>query len=179
MPTTHAAGARLTTGAIAITVAASLAAAPLATGDPGPLRPLVVAFAVLGLVAAVAGVGFAVPSLGPAAAVLLAAAFVATLADRGRALDARTPLVAAGLLLVAELVAWSAEARDAGTIVPGAGLPRSAVLAAIAAGAWAATVALAAVVTLPFGRDLAYTAAGALAVAAVTALLLGLAQRRA
>ncbi|MGI8421149.1 MAG: hypothetical protein ACR2MU_02630, partial [Gaiellaceae bacterium] len=42
---------------------------------------------------------------------LLGGAFAATLVVRGGGLDARTPLIAAGLVLAAELAFWSHELR--------------------------------------------------------------------
>ena len=172
-PATHA---RLTTGAAALVVAVSLTGAAVASG--GELLPVTWMLSGLGGVIVVVGLVAARPPAGPASAAVFAAAFVTTLHGRGPALDGRTPLVAAGLLLLAELVSCSAETTAAGARIPGPRrVPRAAILASSVVAAWAATTALVGVATLPFGRDLALTAAGATAVAAVVALLLGLAER--
>jgi hypothetical protein len=170
--------ARLTTGAAATAVAGALSVVSL--GYHGALRPLTVLLVVVGAATVLVGLVLARPSAGPVAAALLGAAFITTESGRGATIDPRTPLAAAALLLLAELLAWSAETPSSGIRIPAARrrLPRAAIVAAMTAGAWAATTALVAVVTLPFGRDLAVTAAGATAVAAVVAGLLGLAERR-
>ena len=179
MPPSSTSRARLTTGALAVLAAAALSAA--AIGPDGALRPLAWLLAGLASVIVLGGLLWRLASAGPVAAAGYGAAFVTTLHDHGASLDGRTPLVAAGLLLLAELVAWSAETTEMGARIPSARrrLPRAAILAASVTAAWAATTALVAVAILPIGRDLALTAAGATAVAVVVAVLLGLAARRA
>jgi hypothetical protein len=179
VPTTPASRARLTTAAAAVAVAAGLGVDILRSH--GALRPGAVLLVGLAAAVMLLGLAFAWPSTGAIASVVLGAAYVTTLHGHGPRLDGRAPLVGAALLLLAELIAWSAETTTSGLPVRSdtRRLPRVAVLAATTAVAWAAGEALVAVVTLPFGSDLALTAAGATTVAAVVALLLGLAERRA
>lgn len=167
---------RLTVGLVA--VAATIAAGGVVVADPGPLAPLVIALAGLALVGAVTGVVSGLPSWGSVTAGLLGAAFVATLHDRPSVVDARTAVIAAAVLLVAELVTWGAEQRTAGTVVPGA-VPRPIVLLGCVLGASLAGLLLTSLVSLPIGRDLALTALGAGAVAGVTAVVISLARSRA
>lgn len=167
---------RLTVGVAA--VVATLAAGGVVIADPGPLAPLVTVMAGLAVVGAVVGVVSGLPSWGSGTAGVLGAAFVVTLHDRPSVVDARTPVMAAAVLLVAELVTWAAEQRTAGTVVPGA-VPRPIVLLGCVLGASLAGLLLTSVVSLPIGRDLALTALGAAAVAGVTAVVISLARSRA
>lgn len=176
MPASPAARARLTAGAFAVVSALALGAVSLQ--DAGTWRPIALGLAAIALVVTIAGVGLGLPACGPVAAGLLGAAFLSSSSGRGAALDARTPFVAAALLLLAELIAWSAEARTQAILVPGAPVPRLAVLTVAAGTSLVAATLLAALVTIPVGRDLALTASGATAVALLTAMLVGLAQRR-
>ena len=157
-------------------IAAGVAALPLGALVDGRLRPLllVIAAASVGLTAI--GVVLGVASLGPVAAVGLGVELVVSLHRRGAAIDGRTPLVAAGALVVAELVEWSADARTAGLPGEPARL-RIARLAAIAVAALAVTSALAGVVELPVGDDLALAAVGAAGVALVTVAVTATARR--
>ena len=177
MPSALASRPRLIVGAVALVVTALVAAVPL--GDPGRLEPLVQWLGALAVVAAAVGVVGGFPAWGAVAAALLGAELVATLHERPPSLDGRTAVVAAGLLAVAELVAWAAELRTAGTVVGPPHRPRVVALATTTAAAYAAVVALGLVVTLPVGRDLAVTAGGAAAVALVTVVLVSLARRSA
>lgn len=169
--------ARLITGAVALVATTAVAALPLL--DPGPLEPVVQATAALAVLAAVVGVAGGFPAWGSVTAFVLGAELVLTLHERPAQLDGRTPLMAAGLLLAAELVTGAAELRTAGVVVPGRSVPRSVVIAATAVAAHAAVLLLTTVLALPVGRDLAVPALGAAGVAVVTAVLLGLARARA
>jgi hypothetical protein len=167
---------RLIVGGAALLATAAVAALPLL--DPGPLDALVQGLAGLALVSALVGVIGGFPAWGSVTAGVLGAELLATLHERGPAIDGRTPAMAAGLLLVAELVTWAAEQRTAGIVVGGALVPRPALLAGTTAAAYTAALLLAAVATLPLGRDLAVTALGAGAVALVTAVVVALARAR-
>ena len=88
---------------------------------------------------------------------------------------ARVVPLAAGLLLLAELVGWSSEAL---TSAP-PGVPwtaRLTVLAVTVAGAGGATALVAAGVTAPVGDDLAWAALGCAGLALVAVLGVGLAR---
>lgn len=164
--------ARWVPGAAGLLVAVVLA---VAIGGEGRFGGLVTAAAWLGVAAAAAGVVGALPQLGVVAALLSGAAFCLTRIDGEGTLDARVVPVAAALLLLAELVAWSAEAKVAAPPgVPPAS--RLGVLALTVAGAGGITALVAAVVTAPLGDDLALAALGAAGVALVAALVLGLAR---
>ena len=168
---------RLIVGASALVAVAVAAALPLL--DPGPLEPLVRWAAAFAIAAGAVGVVGGFPAWGSVTAGVLGAELLLTLHERPPALDARTPMAAAGLLLVAELVTWAAELRTAGTVVGRPRPSRLTVLAAATVAAYVGTLALGLVVTLPVGRDLAVSAGGAAAVALVTIVLVGLARRSA
>jgi hypothetical protein len=107
--------ARLLTAAAALAVAAVVAVAPLTPDDP--LLPLQVAAGVAGMVALVTGLIGWQPAIGWSVA-FLAADYGATLAGRSGN-DPAAPLEAAGLLLIAELTAWSLECRTRADDGPG------------------------------------------------------------
>jgi hypothetical protein len=107
--------ARLVTAAAALAVAAVLAVAPLTPRDI--LLPLQVAAGVAGVVALIAGLLGWQPAIGCSVA-LLAVDYGATLAGTSGT-DPAAPLEAAGLLLVAELAAWSLECRTRAGDGPG------------------------------------------------------------
>jgi hypothetical protein len=176
VPSPIASRPRLIVGIGAVMATVVVAAIPLL--DPGPLDALVQAVAALAVGAAVVGVVGGFPAWGSVTALVLGAELVATLHDRPAILDARAPVMAAGLLLVAEIVTWAAELREAGTTVAGAPVPRAVVLLAAVVGAYVAALALAGAVSLPVGRDLSLTALGAASVALVTVVLVGLARAR-
>jgi hypothetical protein len=67
---------------------------------------------VVALLALVAALVLAWPSLVPAALVLLGAAYATQLAVDDVSLDFRAPLFAAGLVVTAELAYWSLEERE-------------------------------------------------------------------
>ena len=176
MPPPRSPRPRLIVGGAALLATAAVAALPLL--DPGRLDALVQGLAGVARVSAVIGVAGGFPAWGSVTAGVLGAELLATLHERGPAIDSRAPAMAAGLLLVAELVTWAAEQRSAGIVVGGALVPRPALLAGCTAAAYAAALLLAAVATLPVGRDLAVTALGAGAVALVTAVVVALARAR-
>lgn len=167
---------RLIPGAVAVVV--TVAAAAIAAADPGPLAEVVRVLGALSTAAAVVGVVGGFAAWGSLTALLLGASFVATLHDRAPVIDARTPAMAAAVLVAAELVTWAAERRSQGMTVPGAAVPRPLLLTGCGVAAFVVASLLAAVAALPVSRDLAVTAIGAAAVAAVTAVLVSLARGR-
>jgi len=159
-----------------VAVAAGVSTFPLGALVDQRLRPLLLVLGATSVGLVALGVLLGVASLGPVAAVGLGVELVVSLHRRGAAIDGRTPLVAAGSLVVAELVEWSASARTAG--LPGEpARQRIARLAALAVAALAVTAALAGVVELPFGDDLALAAVGAAGVALVTVAVTATARR--
>jgi hypothetical protein len=108
---------------------------------------------------------------------LLGAGYSGVLALEDEPLDGRAAVVAAGLLLVAELASWSLDARAAVTEEPGAPLAQLAFLLALAGGALLLGAGLLALVDLAARDGLAFEAAGALAAAAALGLLLVAARR--
>jgi len=109
MPAPRRARTRVACGLAATMVAAALALAPLAAVS-GPLRRVLAWVAAVGLVLA-AGAALRLPSLLAPALVVLLAEYTVVLLRRGDRVDAAAPLVAAGLLLYAELASWAGEAR--------------------------------------------------------------------
>ena len=113
----------------------------------------------------------------PVAVAIVGAEYVALLGFEGEALDSRAPVVAAGLLAVAELGYWSLELRRPVADEAGTSLRRLGLLAAQLVGVLALGVALLAVVEAVAAGGPAVDLLGA--VAAVGALvLLALAARR-
>lgn len=176
MAPSRATRARLTVGAVAV-VATAIAGA-LVAAEPGPLDVVVRVLALVAVGGALLGVVGGFPAWGTVTAGVLGTAFLTSLHERPAIIDARTPVVAASLLLVAELVTWAAELRDAGHTVAGAAVPRPVVLLLCGLGAYLSALFFAAIVTLPVGRDLALTALGAAAVAVVTSVVVTLARGR-
>jgi hypothetical protein len=109
MPAPRRARTRVACGLAATVVAAGLALAPLAAVT-GPLRQVLAWVAAVALVLA-AGAALRLPSLLTPALVVLLAEHTVVLLRRGDRVDAAAPLVAAGLLLYAELASWAGEAR--------------------------------------------------------------------
>jgi hypothetical protein len=159
----------LTCGVAATAVAAGLALAPLAAVG-GPLREALAWVAALGVGLAAAAALRLRTLLAPALTVLLAEYAVA-LANRGGRVDAAAPLVAAGLLLYAELASWAGEARPRVRDEPPVLAARAATLTGcvLAALVLAALVLLAA--ALPAGGGLARLAVGVVAASGTLALV--------
>ena len=188
MPSSAASRPRLTPAAafaiaMAAVVAGALAAAPLLLQpDEDALRPLTALLAILGVGATAVGLVARAPSWGMFGAACFGAELVSTLYDHPSRVDAQTPITAAGLLLLCELIAWAAEARDGATVIPPARrqLPKPAILVLVAVAAWTSTTALAALAaTVAIGRDLAVAALGAIAIAVLATALVTSTRRRA
>jgi hypothetical protein len=119
------------------------------------------------LVALVAAIVLAWPSLVPGALVLVGAAYATKLALDDAQLDARAPFVGAGLIVVAELAYWSLEERERARSEPGEALRRAGLVAVLALGALTAAGVLLAVTDAVQARGLALDLLGAIAAAAV------------
>jgi hypothetical protein len=175
MPAPRRARTRVACGLAATTVAAALALAPLAAVS-GPLWQVLAWMAAVGLVLA-AGAALRLPSLLAPALVVLLAEYTVVLLGRGDRVDAAAPLVAAGLLLYAELASWAGEARpqvrDDRSVL--AARAASLTVTALLALGLGAAILLAA--TLPAGGGLARLAVGVVA-ATATLLLVALLARR-
>jgi hypothetical protein len=156
--------ARVITAASALGVGVLLAVLPLSAGDA--LLPLEAAAGATGLLAVIASL------LGWQAAIgwsvgLLAADYGLALAGRS-GIDAAAPLEAAGLLLVAELAAWSLECRSRAVDGPGVLAWRLRRLALVELVALVAGTAVLAVAALPAHGG---TSLGAIGVASAVAVL--------
>jgi cytochrome bd-type quinol oxidase subunit 2 len=169
MPAPRRARTRLACGLAATAVAAALALAPL-TRVEGPRREALAWLAGAALLLA-AGAALRAPSLLAPALLALLAEYTIVLLQGGDRVDAAAPLVAAGLLLYAELASWAREAsprvRDERPVLT----TRAAVVAAstLAAVVVGALVLLAA--ALPAGGGLARLAVGVVATTATLALV--------
>lgn len=139
-----------------------------------------------GLVAAIGGLGgvvlAAVLARGPLellpwALLLGGGAYGVSIADVGGPVDGAAALVAAGLLLCAELAAWSLDERPGIAAEPAVVRRRAVATALLAAGGLAAATAVVAVAAAPAGRGLAWTTAGAAAAVAAVGLAVALARR--
>ncbi len=175
MPAQDRAPTRVEVGAATVALAAVLALAPLASTRV-PRAPLAWLGAVGVLLAA--GAAWRSAALVPAAVAVLAAEYGLSLYQQRGPVDARAPLFAAGLLLLAELAYWSTEAhrlvRDERAVIG----RRVAVLAVVvlAAAAVGALVLLAA--ELPLAGAVARLALGAAAASTLLALIATLSHRR-
>jgi hypothetical protein len=107
----------------------------------------------------------------PAAIVLLAAPYVATLGFEVDGLDTRAPLIAALLFTVAELAYWSLELRGTLADEPGTYLRRLALLAALAMGTIAGGTVVLVVAEQVAADGPAFEIAGAAAAVGAIALL--------
>jgi hypothetical protein len=161
--------ARIATGAAAVALAVAVAVRPVAEGGG---RAGTVAFVggmgvLLVLVAVVRARGSLV------AWGLLALA--GGLAARDGPIDGGAPLVATGLLLVAELGYWSVELARTGREEPAVALRRLAALAALAVGALALAATVLAATAMPLSSSGLWNAVGIASAAAVLALIARLA----
>jgi hypothetical protein len=156
--------ARVMTAAAALAVGLFLAAVPMTAG--GDLAPLQAVAGVAGMAALLACVAGWPAGIGWSVA-LLAADYGMTLAGRSR-LDPAAPLEAAGLLLMAELAAWSLECRTRAPDGPGVLAWRLRRLALVEVVALMCGVAVLAVANLPAHGG---TTLGAIGVASAVAVL--------
>lgn len=133
----------------------------------------VVALAALALVAAIV---LSWPAFVTVATVAIGALYGAELAIAGAPLDAAAPLVAAGLLLAAELGYWSIEERGRWQGEPGDSLRRGAFVALLAVAAALVAAVLLTLVDAVRTTSLAVDLVGATAAAAVLVAVLLLAR---
>jgi hypothetical protein len=148
----------------------------LAGADDAPLA-VGLRLVVLALLALVAATVLGWSALVPGALVLLGAAYATRLAVDAPSLDARAPLLAAGLLLTAELAYWSIEERDRVRAEHGEDLRHLAVVALLALCGLAVAAVLLAVADLGRTRGLAVDLVGAAAAAGALIALALLARR--
>jgi hypothetical protein len=113
----------------------------------------------------------------PASIVLIGGEYALVLSVDDSSLDTRAAVVAAGLLVTAELAYWSLELRAEITDEPGSYARRLSVLALLGLGALTLSGLLVAAVDLAGREGLAVEIAGATAAFAAVALLWSLARR--
>ena len=145
-----------------------------------PYEGPVAAVGGLGVLAALAAVALGWASAIPAALVLLATEYVLGIgAGRGHedVLEPAAPLVAAGLLLVAELAYWSLELRGPGREEPTVLLRRLVALVVVTVLAVALGAFVVVVTAAPLGGGLAWDVVGVAAAAATLAVVAVLARR--
>ena len=128
------------------------------------------------LLALVAALVLAWPSLVPAALVLLGASYATQLAVDDEPLDFRAPLFAAGLLLAAELAYCSLEERENVHGEPGDALRRVGLVALLALGTLAVGAVLLVVTDAMRAGGLAVDLLGAAAAAALLLLVVAVAR---
>jgi hypothetical protein len=145
-----------------------VAAVPLARGGEA-FEEVDVRLAAVAVVALVAALVHGWSWLVPAAIALVGGSYAVELAVDDAQLDTAAPVVAAGLLLAAELAYWSLDERSRAAGDPGQSLRRAAFVAITAAGALVVASALLTLVDDVRGRGLALDVVGA--VAAVTVVV--------
>jgi hypothetical protein len=131
----------------------------------------------LAFVAAAAALVHGWSALLPASLVLLGAAYATRLHADDVALDAKAPLVGAGILLAAELGYWSLEERNAVHAEPGEVLRRVGFVAGLVLASLGVGAVLLAVADLGGAGGLAIDLLGALAAAAALAVIFVAARR--
>jgi hypothetical protein len=136
---------------------------------PGGADTRVAAVSLAALVLALAS-GWS--ALVPLSLALAGGAYAGRLAVDNAPLDGAAPLVAACLLVTAELAYWSLEERDRAADDPGLGLRRLAFVAALGVGALVVGALLLALVDTVHARGLALDVVGAFAAAAALAVIL-------
>jgi hypothetical protein len=138
----------------------------LALADAGDVALAVgVRLVALALLALVGALVLGWSPLVPVSLLLLGSAYATHLAADDPALDVRAPLVAAGLLLTAELAYWSLEEHDEIRAERGESLRHLGVVAALALGGLVAGGTLLAVADLARAEGLAIDLLGAVAAA--------------
>jgi hypothetical protein len=169
MEATRPAIARIAAGGAALLVVAVIVL--LVGRTDSRLDGLVSSLAVLGVLITVAALALGWSSFGVLAAVLEGAAFCASRFESPHTLDLAAVALAPALLLLAELVSWSADER---VRVRGGASPstRAATIAAVVVATGAMTAVIASIATLPVGDALVLAALGVVAVVVVTLALL-------
>jgi ABC-type transport system involved in cytochrome c biogenesis permease subunit len=158
--------------------AGALASLPLARADEDVFVEIGLRVAVVALLALVAALVLAVPVLVPPALVLLGGLYGVQLAVDEAGLDSGATLVAAGLLLTAELAYWSVEEHERVEADPGESLRRLAFVALLVLGALAVAGLLLGVVDSVRTTGLAVDVLGAVAAGAALLAVVYVASRR-
>ena len=142
-----------------------------------PVRWANAAAGALACVLLAAGLSLRIPVAVPLAVVALGTGYGVALGVEGGAIDARAPVLAAVLFLLAELAYWSLELREAVADEPGAYGRRVGLLSALTLGALAVGAGLLALVDAGERSGVALEALGAFAAVAALAIV-ALATRR-
>jgi hypothetical protein len=109
--------------------------------------------------------------------ICLGTAYAASLFAHGASVDDRAPLVAAALLLCAELAMWSLDAQYRIAAERRVVAARIVALALLVGGGLAAAGLVVALASTPAGGGLAWSTVGTLAAVLVVALVVGLVRR--
>jgi len=126
-----------------------------------------------------AGAALRLPRVATASVALVGAGYGIVLVVDGRELDLRAPVLATGLLVVAELVLWGHERRVTSPDEPGLAERHVTWLAVLALGSLALGTGLLSLAEVVRAQGIAVDAAGAIAaVAALTLLLVAREPRR-
>jgi hypothetical protein len=148
--------------------------------------PVVAAGELRGLFAAFAGVGCAlllasvvgVPQATPWTIAVLAGEYVGSLFTREDAIDLGAPLVAAGLLLVAELASWSLDLRTPKQVDRAANERRALTVLAVSLAGLALAASALAASRMPLGGTVILLAVGVACSLGVLALIAGIVRVR-
>jgi hypothetical protein len=147
-------------------LAAGLVGLALAGADDSAVE-LGARLAAISLVSLVAAIVLGWSSLIPVSLVFLGSVYAAHLAIDDAPLDAKAPLLAAGLYLTAELAYWSLDERAAARADPGEAMRRAGVVVALGLAALAAAAVVLAAADIARAQGLAIDLLGAAAAASV------------
>lgn len=165
--------------AVVTTVAVLLTAGFAATlaGTDAELGAVAAGLGGFAVVTAMVGAGAGWPSTGPIVSLALGAGFAVTRVGEPRVVDSRAVPAAIVLFVIAELVAWAAEEREARPpgVVPLARLQRLALNTAIGG---VATLLVGAAAVAPAVDDLGLAAIGVAGIAVVAAVVSGVLRGR-
>jgi hypothetical protein len=134
------------------------------------LAPLTTPIGAIGSALLLYGLVRRVDDMLPWPILLLGVAYAIPLFVRGRGIDDGAPLVGAGLLLSAELAAWSFDERWAIRAERTVVVARGAAVALLVFGALAASALVLALAAAPIGGGLGWTVLGAAAAVVVVGL---------
>ena len=162
---------------MAVACAVALAALPLARASDA-MAEAGVRIAAIGVVALIAAVVLGWPSLVPLSLVALGGLYAAQLAIDDKPLDAAAPLLAAGVLVTAELAYWSIDERDGVKEEPGETLRRVAFVALLGLATLFVAATLLTLVDAVRARGLAVDLIGAAAAAAALLAVVAAARSR-
>jgi hypothetical protein len=134
------------------------------------LAPLTTTIGGIGALLLLYGLVRRVDDMLPWPILLVGVGYAIPLFVRGGAIDEGAPLVAAGLLLSAELAAWSFEERWAMRVERAVHVARGAAVGLLVLGGLAASALVLALAAAPVGGGLAWTVLGAAAAVAAVGL---------